>query len=255
MQPWAWTAGAATLGSLAAAAAWVGRRQPPWLARVLARRSGRVLFAVPTTRRQVALTFDDGPHEQLTPALLEVLARHGARATFFLLGGGAAARPDLAAEVVRRGHEIGNHTWADRPSALLRAGEFEADLGRTSRALAAAGAHPVFLRPGSGWVRPSLLRTAERHGYRVALGSVAVLDLRVADVDRQARFVLDRLQPGAVVVLHEGYAERANVVALTERVLTGLRAQGYEAVTLSALSSTTSAVTPSAVRRAGEGLS
>jgi peptidoglycan-N-acetylglucosamine deacetylase len=239
----------------AAVAVWVGRRQPPWLGRVLARRSRRVLFAVPTTVRAVALTFDDGPHPELSPALLDVLARRGARATFFLLGSQASAHPDLVARIVEEGHEVANHTWADRPSLLLGAAEFERDVERTHRALVAAGGEPRFLRPGSGWVRPSMLRTAARHGYRLVLGSVAVLDLRVSDVQAQARFVLDRVQPGAVVVLHEGYAERADVVPLTDRVLTGLRERGYEAVTLSELSATTSARTPSSVRRAGEGLS
>jgi peptidoglycan/xylan/chitin deacetylase (PgdA/CDA1 family) len=241
-----------------AALAWAGLRQPRWLARVLARRSHGVLFAVPTAARQVALTFDDGPHPELTPPLLEVLARHGARATFFLLGEPAAARPDLVVAALAAGHEVAHHGWTDRTGALLRADEFEADLLRTHRALVAAGADPVFLRPGSGWVRPSMLRTARRHGYRMALGSVAVLDLAVADVAKQTRFVLDRVQPGAVVVLHEGYPERADVLALTDRVLTGLRERGYEAVTLSELagSATTSAVTqPSLLRRPGEGLS
>ncbi len=240
---------------LGSAAVRVGRRQPPVLARVLGRRSRRVVFAVPTARRAVALTFDDGPHPELTPALLEVLARYGARATFFLLGSGAAAHPGLVARIRGEGHEVANHTWADRPSALLSAAAFERDVVRTHAALAAAGAAPVWLRPGSGWFRPSMLRTAARHGYRVVLGSVAVLDLRVADVEGQARFVLERVQPGAVVVLHEGDVERAGVVPLTDRVLTGLRERGYEAMTLSELSATTSATTPSAVRRAGEGLS
>jgi peptidoglycan-N-acetylglucosamine deacetylase len=255
----AWHAVVATAALFGAAAAWAGLRQPPWVARVLARRSRRVLFAVPTTTPQVALTFDDGPHPELTPALLEVLARHGARATFFLLGSGAAAHPDLVGDILGQGHEVANHGWVDRPSALLRAEDFEDDVARTHRALVAAGADPVFLRPGSGWVRPSMLRTAARHGYRVALGSVAVLDLAVTDVERGARFVRDRLQPGAVVVLHEGYAERADVVPLTDRVLAAVREHGYEAVTLSELvragSSTTSAVTPSPVRRPGDGLS
>jgi peptidoglycan/xylan/chitin deacetylase (PgdA/CDA1 family) len=239
----------------AAVALWVGRRQPPWLARLLARRSRRVLFAVPTTERAVALTFDDGPHPELSPALLDVLARQRARATFFLLGSETSAHPDLVARMVEEGHEVANHTWADRPSVLLGAAAFERDVERTHRALVEAGGEPRFLRPGSGWVRPSMLRTAERHGYRLVLGSVAVLHLRVSDVQAQARFVLDRVQPGAVVVLHEGYAERADVVPLTDRVLTGLRERGYEAVTLSELSTTTSARTPSSVRRAGEGLS
>ena len=234
----------AVLLVLGGAAAWVGRQQPPWLARALARRSRGVLFAVPTTQRAVALTFDDGPHRELTPALLEVLARHRARATFFLLGSGAEEHPHLVGRIVGEGHEVAHHTWADRPSALLAAPAFERDVVRTHAALAAAGGAPVWLRPGSGWCRPSMLRTAARHGYRVALGSVAVLDLCVADVEAQVRFVLDRIQPGAVVVLHEGYADRANVVPLTDGVLTGLRERGYEAMTLSELAAQRSSGRP-----------
>jgi peptidoglycan/xylan/chitin deacetylase (PgdA/CDA1 family) len=230
-----WTVGGAALGAVAWAAPWVPRRQPPWLADVLARCSRRVLFAVPTTRREIALTFDDGPHPALTPALLDVLARHGARATFFLLGSGAEAYPGPVARIVAEGHEVANHTWADRPSVLLSVADFERDVDRTHRALVAAGGTPRFLRPGSGWFRRSMLRTAARHGYRVVLGSVAVLDLDVADVAAQAEFVLDRIRPGSVVVLHEGYSERAGVVPLTGRVLTGLAARGYAAVTLAEL--------------------
>lgn len=220
---------------LAVAAAWVGRGQPTWLARLLARWSRRVLFAVPTTGRAVALTFDDGPHLELTPALLEVLARHGARATFFLLGSTATEHAHLVRAIVAQGHEVANHTWQDRPGVLLPAGAFERDVTRTHRALVAAGGVPRFLRPGSGWVRPSMLRAAARHGYRVVLGSIAVLDLRVSDLRVQAGFVLDRVQPGSVVVLHEGDAERAGVVPLTDRLLAGLGERGYAAVTLSEL--------------------
>ena len=234
----------AVLGGVVLALLGVARAQPRWLAAVLARHGGRVLFAVPTSEPVVALTFDDGPHPDLTPALLEVLARHGARATFFLLGERVAALPDLARAVVRQGHEVANHTWADRPSALLPATAFEGDVRRTHELLVAAGGVPVFLRPGSGWLRPGMLRTAGRLGYRVALGSVAVRDLRVADADTEARFVMRRLRPGAVVVLHEGYADRSGVVPLTDRVLTGLRERGYAAVTLSELTAQRSSGSP-----------
>lgn len=218
------------------AAEWVGGAvQHPWLASRLSARSRRVLFAAPTDRPEVALTFDDAPHPELTPALLDVLGGHDATATFFCLGSLAAERPELVQEVVRRGHEVGNHLWADRPSVLQRPEEFRADLLRTHEVLVAAGARPRFLRPGSGWVRPSMLRTAEELGYRLALGSIAVLDLSVADVDAQARFVARRLQPGAVVVLHEGYDHRSRVVPLADRILDVLEERGLQPVSLSRL--------------------
>lgn len=218
------------------AAEWLGGAvQHPWVAARVSARSRRVLFGASTDRREVALTFDDAPHPELTPALLDVLGGHDATATFFCLGSLAADRPELIAEVVRRGHEVGNHLWEDRPSVLQRPEEFRADLLRTHEVLLDAGARPRFVRPGSGWVRPHMLRAADEHGYRLALGSIAVLDLTVVDVDTEVRFVERRLRPGSVIVLHEGRDERARVVALTERILDALARLGLEPVSLSRL--------------------
>ncbi len=215
---------------------WVGSvAQHPWLAGRLSERSRRVLFGAPTSLPQVALTFDDAPHAELTPALLDVLDRHSATATFFCLGSRAAEQPQLIEELVRRGHEVANHLWEDRPSVLQPAEEFQRDLVRTHDILVAAGARPRFVRPGSGWVRPHMLRTAERHGYRLALGTIAVLDLSVSDLDEQERFVARRLQPGSVVVLHEGHEHRSRVVPLTDRILGVLAHRGLRAVSLSEL--------------------
>ncbi|WP_448628434.1 polysaccharide deacetylase family protein [Geodermatophilus sp. URMC 64] len=222
-------------GAVAAAVAVGALRQSPLLAAVLARVSRPVLFAVRTTAPRVALTFDDGPHQELTPALAGVLARHGATATFFLLGSHAAREPRLVADLVRAGHEVGNHLWDDRPSALLSARDFRCHLAATDTVLRRAGARPVFLRPGSGWIRPGMLRAARRYGYRTALGSIAVRDLEVRDLDRELRFVLRRVRPGSIVVLHEGYDERAGVVPLTDRLLTALAERGFRPVTLSEL--------------------
>jgi peptidoglycan-N-acetylglucosamine deacetylase len=230
----AWTARAAFLAAAATAVA--GVRQSPVLARLVARLpTGGVLFAVPTTQPQVALTFDDGPTPDLTPALVATLDRHSATATFFLHGSTAERRPEVVAELVRAGHEVGNHLWDDRPSALLRAGEYRRQLAATDAVLRRAGARPVFVRPGSGWVRLGMLWTARRSGYRTVLGSVVVRDLTVRDVDRELRFVLRRVRPGAVVVLHEGYPERARVVPLTDRLLAALAERGFRAVALSEL--------------------
>lgn len=224
-------AGAAVVAGIAGTA----RSQPPVVARVLARQS-MVRVAVPTTSRAIAITLDDGPHARLTPEILAVLQRHGARATFFLLGSGVASNPTVAAAVADAGHEIGNHGWLDRPTVLLDRHTFRRDLRRTAAViLAASGQTPRFVRPGSGWFRPVHLREIRDAGCELALGSVAVLDLRVRDVDREARFVVDRLQPGAVVVLHEGRTDRAAVVPLLDRLLTSAQERGFRALTLSEL--------------------
>lgn len=231
--PWAvLAAGAAAAG---AGVAWLARTQPPRLARLLGHQ-GVALISVLSRSPTIAITLDDGPHETLTPEVLEVLERHGARATFFFLGSAVASNPDVVAATIAAGHEVGNHGWRDRPALLMSRRTFRRDSLRTAVAIReVTGTEPRFMRPGSGWFRPGHLREVRHAGWALALGSVAVLDLRVRDVTREVRFVVDRLQPGAVVVLHEGRADRAAVVPLLDAVLTAARQRGYRAVTLSEL--------------------
>lgn len=209
--------------------------QPRWLARLLARRVHAVVFAADTARREVALTFDDGPHRVLTPALVDALDRHAVTATFFLMGTRVRDAPDLVEQLVRKGHEVANHMWDEHPSALLTLQRFQADLCATALELLRAGAAPALLRPASGWIRPGMLRMSHREGYRVVLGSVAPRDLALRSLDRELRFVVRRIQPGAIIVLHEGDDSRAPVVALTDRLLHALTERGYRAVTVSQL--------------------
>lgn len=222
-------------GTTGVAAGLLWLAQPRWVASWLAAHSRKVLFAVATTQREVALTFDDGPHPQLTPALLEVLRRYEARATFFLLGAQADEHGHIVEDLVRWRNEVGNHMWDDRPSALLSRADFERDLMRTDQVLTRVGGRPVFVRPGSGWIRGGMLRAVAQHGYRLVLGTIAVRDPEIHDLERALNFVAKRIQPGAVVVMHEGYASRSQVVELTDRLLRLLARDGYRAVTLSEL--------------------
>ncbi|HET6968386.1 MAG TPA: hypothetical protein VFI44_08925, partial [Ornithinibacter sp.] len=114
--------------------------------------------------------------------------------------------------------------------------ELRGDLARTAAAIAAVtGSEPRLMRPGSGWLTPGQLRDVRASGLTVTLGSVATLDLGVADLERELRFLLERLRPGAVLVLHEGGSGRTGVVPLLDRLLAEVSRRGYEAVTLSEL--------------------
>jgi len=227
-------AGAVTAAT-AAVVATAAVRQSPWLTRLLGHQA-TVVVAVPTAAPVVALTFDDGPHPVLTPQILATLDRHGATATFFFLGSGVERHPHIARAAVSQGHEVGNHGWLDRPAVRMPSQAFEADVARTARAIeAVTGAAPRVFRPGSGWFRPGQLRHVRAIGNQLVLGSVAVVDLTVRRVDREVAFVLRRLQPGAVVVLHEGREDRRKVVPLLERLLPEMHRLGYRSVTVSEL--------------------
>ena len=207
------------------------------------------MLSVAVTGREVALTLDDGPDPSTTPQVLDVLSRHGARATFFVLGSAVEAHPGLARAMADAGHELGNHGWTDTPAVLATRAQFRGDLDRTNAAVVAAtGVAPALLRPGSGWVRPAQVRDAARLGLTTVLGSVVVLDDEVNDVEAAAGFVLDRVQPGSVVVLHEGLPGRARVADLLDVLVPGLRGRGQALVTVSELLAGAARVSPSAQR-------
>ncbi|WP_051086018.1 polysaccharide deacetylase family protein [Actinomycetospora chiangmaiensis] len=194
---------------------------------------GRVLFFVPTRSPRFALTVDDGPDPATTPALLDVLRRHGAHATFFLIGERAAAHPELVARIAREGHEIGNHTWRDRPTWRLGPDEFRDDLRATQRVLVTHG--PVrWFRPGSGWPTARHVTVAEEEGLRCVLGSAVAIAGAGAGTATSAAWLAPVVRRGTVVVLHEG-PRRSGVAATVDGLLERTARRGLAAVTLSAL--------------------
>lgn len=194
-----------------------------------------VLTSVATTRPLVALTFDDGPDLATTPALLEVLSRHQATATFFLHGSRASAHPSIVAAVATAGHELGNHLWDDRASILLAPEGFRTQVRRVDDCLSRHGLVSAF-RPGSGWFSPRMLRDARALGYRCVLGSPwLVATTYPRDPAALGRRLATRAHPGAVIVLHEGTPDRSAVVATTGALLGALLARGLRAVSVAEL--------------------
>ena len=188
-----------------------------------------VLTSVRTDRAVVALTIDDGPDPSTTPAVLEVLERHGAAATFFLIGERAEAQPDLVDAIRAAGHEVGNHLWSDRPSWRLPPARFREELRATAQVLG-PGPHDLF-RPGSGTFTPRMLRDAARLGYRCVLGSPWLLATEYrGDPRRLGRRLAGRAHPGAVVVVHEGTAARTPVAEVVDAMVTALAARGLGSV-------------------------
>ncbi|MEJ2871941.1 polysaccharide deacetylase family protein [Actinomycetospora sp. OC33-EN08] len=194
---------------------------------------GRVFFGVPTRTPRFVLTFDDGPDPATTFALLDVLRRHGARATFFLIGERARAHPQLVARIAAEGHEIGNHTWRDEPTWRLPLAEFRENLRATQQVLRAHG--PVrWFRPGSGWPTPRHLAIAEQEGLRCVLGTVVAISGSGAGTATTARWLDPLVRRGTVVVLHEG-PQRSRVPDTVDGLLERTARRGLTAVGLSEL--------------------
>jgi peptidoglycan/xylan/chitin deacetylase (PgdA/CDA1 family) len=176
-----------------------------------------------------ALTFDDGPHPQGTPAVLELLAAADVKATFFLVGERVREFPTLAAEILAAGHEVGLHCDRHRNLMRLAPPQVRRDIAMAESSIAAAtGRMPVLYRPPYGIPNATALRIARSRAWRTLLWSAWGRDWeRDATADSIARTVLTGIAPGAVVLLHDAdyYGARDSwraTVAALPRVLDGL---------------------------------
>jgi len=193
-------------------------------------------------RDRVALTFDDGPDPEATPQVLDALAKHEARATFFAIGRSLEAHPELARRIVADGHELGNHSWAhSRWGSFLTSGQQVREIERGEESIAAVtglATQPLY-RPPIGLKSPPLARAAFRKRLTLVTWSLHSHDSRTADPARVSERVLHRVRPGDIVLMHDGHdlpgRHRLSGAQALPRILEGLREKGLECVTVSEL--------------------
>jgi peptidoglycan/xylan/chitin deacetylase (PgdA/CDA1 family) len=183
-------------------------------------------------RREVALTFDDGP-ERLLAEYLEVLERFSARATFFLLGECMAVRREGLLELVRRGHEVASHGYSHKRFTQMTRVELDDELTRTNDELPVSSRARPLCRPPQGAIDLPVLAHLSFRGYTTVLWSLDSDDCRTEDPQVVIDTVSpDRVSPGEIVLLHEG--QRWTLEALPP-ILEGLTRDGYRMVTVGEL--------------------
>lgn len=203
-----------------------GMRRPAML-----RKQAHLTLAAPG--RQLALTFDDGPHPAQTPAILRILRRYDAPATFFVIGENAGWNPDLVKAIAADGHLVANHSWSHPELPKLSRAKVRKELGRTCDLVEKAlGAPPRFARaPYGAWHGPSLEICAEL-GMEPMGWSVDTLDWKSPGTATIRSRVLTGAHPGAIVLAHDGGGDRSQTVAALEYYLPRLLDQGYSLVSL-----------------------
>jgi len=182
-----------------------------------------------TDRPEVWLTIDDGPDEADTPRILDLLGRHHARATFFLVGERAARFPHLVSEIVDRGHDVGHHTHTHPVAAFWCAtpARVRSELDDGLEALRKAGANPRWFRAPVGIKNLFLAKELERRGLRCVGWSVRSLDSIGRDPARVALRVMRAVRPGSIILMHEGPSLDARVrVRALELLLDQLASRG-----------------------------
>jgi peptidoglycan-N-acetylglucosamine deacetylase len=207
------------VGGYAYAAQWPGSRV-----------FGRALIA-PRRPGELALTFDDGPNPACTPKLLDVLARHGVHATFFMLGSRAQAQPALVRRLAAEGHLVGNHSWDHPNLAYTGTARVAEELRKAKDAIEqASGVEVRYFRPPFGARRPAVFRIARRLGMTTVLWNAMTSDWSEPSVDK----IVDALSAkidghqrrgwATTIVLHDGghlepAADRGPSVAAAGRLL------------------------------------
>ena len=180
--------------------------------------------------KRVALTFDDGPADS-TDAYLEVLERFGARATFFVVGTACVARRDALLRMVARGHEVAGHGFTHDAFTRMSASLLRDELRRTADLLPPIAEGRLLVRPPTGATSLRSLALCAQAGYTTVLWSRDSDDCRTMSPDVvAARLAPELLTPGDIVLLHE--SQTWTLEALP-RILQGLAAAGWQAVTVS----------------------
>jgi peptidoglycan-N-acetylglucosamine deacetylase len=183
--------------------------------------------------KAVALTFDDGPDPASTPRILDLLAEHGMRATFCMVGRQAQAHPDLVRRVVAEGHRLCNHTITHDAGIGVRSPDVMNRQLQASRDLlrdVSGGADVDYFRAPEGRWSPALIRMSATDGMRALGWDVDPLDWTTPGTAAIVQRVEQRVKPGSVVLLHDGGGPRAQTVAAVEQLLPWLTARGYSAV-------------------------
>jgi peptidoglycan/xylan/chitin deacetylase (PgdA/CDA1 family) len=199
---------------------------------------GQTFTGLKRGSKQIALTYDDGPNDPHTLRLLEVLARHDVHATFFMIGRYVRQRPDIAREVARAGHVIGNHTMTHPLLTFESAARTRAELADCRAALTdAVGEHSNLFRPPFGGRRPTTLRIARELGLETIMWNVTGYDWKAPPAAQVERKVTKQMRGGDVILLHDGGhramgADRGQTVIATDNLIRRYKDQGFQFVTV-----------------------
>lgn len=187
-----------------------------------------------TARRVIALTFDDGPHPDLTPKLLDILRQNGVRATFFVVGSNVKAYPEIARRIVAEGHEIANHSWSHPALTKLGAAGLRHEIEDTNAVIeSVTGRRPANMRPPYGALNPRVRDYLTKgQNMNIILWSVDPLDWKRPGAQVVAQRLVEGAAPGGILLAHDIHP--GTVEAIPD-VIAQLKAKGYGFATVGQL--------------------
>jgi peptidoglycan/xylan/chitin deacetylase (PgdA/CDA1 family) len=212
-------------------------KPPDFLIHYFQRRWPDVLWSASTSKKIVALTIDDGPSAH-TKEIMQILKDNDAAATFFIIGSQVAGHTDILQDLVRSGHELGNHAMYDEPSHALSDAILVDQIHSVEAMIrdtyAAVDAHtpPRYFRPGSGFFSERMRKALARLGYQLVLGSIYPHDPQISFWRLNAGHILSMLQPGGIIICHD---RRSWTIPMLRKILPEIKGKGYRVVTVTEL--------------------
>ncbi len=190
--------------------------------------------SVNTSRPVLALTFDDGPHPQLTPKLLDILRQQGVRATFYVIGRNVETYPDIARRIVAEGHEIANHSWSHPALTKVSSAKLKQELESTSNVIEReTGRRPTNMRPPYGAINDRVRQAIlQDHKLDVIMWSVDPLDWKRPGASVVTQRMVQGAKPGAILLAHDIHP---GTIEAMPQTIAQLKAKGYGFATVSQL--------------------
>jgi peptidoglycan-N-acetylglucosamine deacetylase len=199
---------------------------------------GRSFVGLPPGTRKLALTYDDGPNDPCTLQLMDVLARHNVKATFFVLGRFVEQKPQIVRALAAAGHVIGNHSWSHPRLIFATDAELRSQVERTQQVVFdACGVTPTLFRPPYGGRRPGTLQTVRKLGLEPVMWNVTCYDWKATSADKMLAHARRQIRGGDVILMHDGDqqamgADRNHTIEATDRLIAHYKAEGHEFVTV-----------------------
>lgn len=189
-----------------------------------------------TEEHKIALTFDDGPHSEKTPGILDILKENEVKATFFIVGENAAGNEEIIERIISEGHEIGNHTFGHKYLFKVdrRVMEREIDLC-DDEIFNHSEYNARIFRPPGGIYNDLLADVCNERGYDMVLWSIDTRDWAGTSAEDIEREILDNVEDGAIILLHDYVCGESHTDVALKSVIPKLKELGYSFVTVSEL--------------------